>query len=173
MVSVGFVRSISEPSKIVCHVLFDEYVFWHLSCRLKTMDRPMSVWDFSTPSMGLQEIGLPGLCEPENTDVQEALCVFNMPTMPTLFDHDGGTVADADATEQHHDITRQDSPRQRVRRSASMEQKQASNREHQRRFRERSKVTKQGVHTSKTGQNSLWPALSFNAPASTCSLCQT
>lgn len=138
------------------------------------MDLPMSVWDFSTPSMGLQGIGVPGSYEADNTDVQEALCVFNMPTMPTLFNNDECTVAAAETFEQGHDITRQDSPRHRARRSASMEQKQASNREHQRRFRERSKVIDQPVslptEKGKTGQESQLAILSTKSPAYTCSL---
>ena len=105
------------------------------------MDQPLSVWDFSDPSM--HEIGLPHLVEPEATDLQEALCVFNMPTMPSLFDDTDGTVAAVEEPQQSID---RDSPRQRVRRSVSLEQKQASNREHQRKFRERSKVIEKDMH---------------------------
>lgn len=97
----------------------------------------MSVWDFSTPSMGMQELDLPETCEQETNDVQDALCVFNMPKMPTLF-NSSGIVADAEAVQ--HDITGKTSSRHRARGGVSMEQKQVSNREHQRRFRERSKV---------------------------------
>ena len=104
------------------------------------MNRYLPVWDFSTPSMGMQELGLPDMCEPEHNEVQDALCVFNMPTMPTLFDT-SGPVVDAEAVQ--HDITEKASSRHRARRSLSMEQKQVSNREHQRRFRERSKVIDQ------------------------------
>ncbi|KAL3158665.1 hypothetical protein ABBQ32_011407 [Trebouxia sp. C0010 RCD-2024] len=101
------------------------------------MDRYMPVWDFSTPSMGLQELGLPDLYEPEHNEVQDALCVFNMPTMPTLLDT-SGPVADAEAFQKA-------TARHRARRSLSMEQKQVSNREHQRRFRERSKARSQAI----------------------------
>ena len=91
----------------------------------------MSVWNFSTPSMGTQVTN-----ERETNDVQDALCCFNMPTMPRLFDTSGAIV---NAEELQHASEHSDSPRPRGR-GISIEQKQASNREHQRRFRERSKV---------------------------------
>lgn len=100
----------------------------------------MSVWDL--PSMGRQLT-----CDHESSDVQDALCCFNMPTMPRLFDTSGTVITDE--AQQSHDHTtvlvEQDSPRRRGTRGVSMEQKQVSNREHQRRFRERSKVTDQIV----------------------------
>lgn len=103
----------------------------------------MSVWDLSSPSMGRQLT-----CDHESSDVQDALCYFNMPTMPRLFDT-SGTVVPADEAQQSQDhatiYVEEDSPRRRGRRGLSMEQKQVSNREHQRRFRERSKVAYQTV----------------------------
>lgn len=119
----------------------------------------MPVWDFSTPSMGLQELGLPDLYEPEHNEVQDALCVFNMPTMPTLLDT-SGPVADAEAFQKA-------TARHRARRSLSMEQKQVSNREHQRRFRERSKVIETPQAHLRTGQDWLLTVL-FGCTATKC-----
>lgn len=58
-----------------------------------------------------------------------------------------GIVVTEDEVQQSHDhaTVEQDSPGRRGRRGLSMEQKQVSNREHQRRFRERAKVADQTI----------------------------
>ena len=98
------------------------------------MARPQSVWDFSTPSM--DQIGL---SECETDDFHRALHLFELTSAPSLLDDDA---ENGSMHEPPRGSTEDDSPSelQRGRRSVSLEQKQANNREHQRKFRARSKV---------------------------------
>ena len=83
--------------------------------------------------------------EHETNDVQDALPCFTVPTMPRLFDTSGTVDIAEELLQGQATSDHSDSPRPRSRRGVSMAQKQASNREHQRRFRERSKVIAHAV----------------------------
>lgn len=103
------------------------------------MDLPQSVWDFSTPSM--EDVNLPSLSEPEVNEVHTALHFLDIPAVLTSFEDTFDSVS-PEALQWHSKTTTEEgSPLQLGRRTVSLEQKQASNREHQRRFRMRSKVT--------------------------------
>ena len=103
------------------------------------MELQQSVWDFSVPSM--DQIDLQSLSSSEDNDVQRALELFDLPKAPSLLNCDADDVSlDSFRPRSSDDTTETDKPSRRVRRDASLEHKQASNREHQRRFRMRSKV---------------------------------
>ncbi len=103
------------------------------------MELQQSVWDFSTPSM--EQIDLQSLSSSDDNDVQRALDLFDLPKAPSLLNCDADNVSlDSFRPRSSDDTTETDNPSRRVRRDASLAQKQASNREHQRRFRMRSKV---------------------------------
>lgn len=108
------------------------------------MELQQSVWDFSTPSM--DQIDLQSLSSSDDNDVQRALDLFDLPKAPSLLDCEADAVSlDSFRPRSSDDTTETDKPSRRVRRDASLEQKQASNREHQRRFRMRSKARSQAT----------------------------
>lgn len=104
------------------------------------MEQAQTVWDFSTPDM--EQIHLQSLSSSEDNDVHKALCLFDLSNAPTLGDDSADNVRFHSLTPQYsHDATENVTRSQRPHREASLEHKQASNREHQRRFRMRSKVS--------------------------------
>ncbi|KAL0019409.1 hypothetical protein WJX77_010507 [Trebouxia sp. C0004] len=108
------------------------------------MELQQSVWDFSTPSM--DQIDLQSLSSSDDNDVQRALDLFDLPKAPSLLNCDADNFSlDSFRPRSSNDTTETDKPSRRVRRDASVEQKQASNREHQRRFRMRSKARSQAI----------------------------
>ncbi|DBA66746.1 hypothetical protein WJX79_006795 [Trebouxia sp. C0005] len=108
------------------------------------MEPQQSVWDFSCPSM--DKIHLQSLSSSDDNDVQRALDLFDLPKAPSLLNCDANYVSlDSFRPRSSDDTTETDKPSRRVRRDASLEQKQASNREHQRRFRMRSKARSQAI----------------------------
>ena len=89
----------------------------------------------------MEQIDLHLSSELEVNEVHKALHLFEMPTAPTLLDDSAENVSfNGIRPQSSRDTTENESLSQCARRNASLEQKQASNREHQRRFRMRSKV---------------------------------
>ena len=92
----------------------------------------------------MENIGLAATTECETDDFHRALHLFELPSAPSLLDdatvHPIGTQMAQDTTEEDSPNSGPNSGLHRGRRSVSLEQKQANNREHQRQFRARSKV---------------------------------
>lgn len=97
----------------------------------------------------MENIGLAATTECETDDFHRALHLFELPSAPSLLDdatvHPIGTQMAQDTTEEDSPNSGPNSGLHRGRRSVSLEQKQANNREHQRQFRARSKARQKAV----------------------------